>query len=253
MPAARGLFHRAIMESGAHPRGVPRDLAQRFATRLFEGLGLSPGDVAALQAIPHAELFTRVTAAISAMDDPELPRSRGMLLSPVVDGHFLPAHPFDPASPEGRDVPLIIGTNKDEMAWTLVHAPDAGNLAPGELDRRLRGVFGDRTDAVIEAHRQGQPHASEWELLVSDPVRLPQPGQDRPGGDARGSPRARGCGGRRLGRLRTDGVTRPPRYPSLGPVRRGTPRHHDLRRARAADSGLPEHRLALHCVDVRLS
>ncbi len=53
MPSARGLFHRAIIESGAHPRGVPRDLATRFATRLFEGLGLAPGDVAALQAIPH--------------------------------------------------------------------------------------------------------------------------------------------------------------------------------------------------------
>lgn len=167
MPSARGLFHRAIIESGAHPRGVPRDLAIRFTTRLFEGLGLKPGDVQALQAIPHAELFTRVGTAIAAMSDPGLPSSRGMLLSPVVDGHFLPAHPFDPASPGGRDVPLIIGTNKDEMTWTLSHAPDAGTLEPTELPRRLRGVFGDRTDSVIEAHRRNQPAATPWDLLVS--------------------------------------------------------------------------------------
>src|SRR5690606_16270339 len=133
MPAARGLFHRAIVESGAHPRGVDRELANRFAMRLFEGLDLEVGDVAALQAIPHDDLYTRVVAAIADMDDPELPASRGMLLSPVVDGVHLPAHPFDPASSEGRDVPLIIGSNKDEMAWTLSTAKDAGLLSDDDL------------------------------------------------------------------------------------------------------------------------
>ncbi|GMU39858.1 MAG: hypothetical protein AMXMBFR23_07240 [Chloroflexota bacterium] len=166
MPAARGLFHRAIVESGAHPRGVDRELANRFATRLFEGLGLEVGDVAALQSIPHDELYTRVMAAIAAMDDPGLPASRGMLLSPVVDGHHLPAHPFDPASPEGRDVPLIIGSNKDEMAWTLSTAKDAGTLSEDDLVKRLRGVFGDRTEAILGAHRRNSPTLTPWELLV---------------------------------------------------------------------------------------
>ncbi|MCK9495624.1 MAG: carboxylesterase family protein [Dehalococcoidia bacterium] len=167
MPSARGLFHRAIVESGAHPRGVDRTLATHFATRLFEGLGLRVGDVEALQAIPHDELYTRTMAAIAQMDDPELPASRGMLLSPVVDGHYLPAHPLDPASPEGFDVPLIIGTNKDEMAWTLAGAPNAGTLAEEELVGRLRRVFGDRTETVIDAHRRNHPQLTPWELLVS--------------------------------------------------------------------------------------
>lgn len=166
MPSARGLFHRAIVESGAHPRCVDRATAGRLATRIFEGLGLRPGDAEALQAIPPGELHSRVMEVIANVDDPELPASRGMLLSPAVDGHHLPAHPFDPASPWGQDIPMIIGTNKDEMAWTLAAATDAGHVSEEALVNRLRRVFGTRTEAVIEAHRRNGPDLTPWDLLV---------------------------------------------------------------------------------------
>jgi para-nitrobenzyl esterase len=170
MPAARGLFHRAIIESGAHPRAVPRPLASLLARRLFGALGLEAGDVEALQAMPGEELFGRVEHAIGELDDPELPTSdsgRWMTLSPVLNAEHLPAHPFDPASPEGQDVPLIIGTNKDEMALFLAREPGAGHLEEAALVDRLRRVFGDRTEHVIDAHRRARPEETPWDLLVS--------------------------------------------------------------------------------------
>ncbi len=73
MPTAQGLFHRAIIQSGAQTRAVPHDVAARVALRFFEYLGLRPGDVDALQAIPAETLFARSEAFFefgSGSDDP---------------------------------------------------------------------------------------------------------------------------------------------------------------------------------------
>jgi para-nitrobenzyl esterase len=170
MPGARGLFHRAIIESGAHPRAVPRPLAALLALRTFEALGLQVGDIEGLQAIPGEELFSRVEHAIGSINDPDLPASdagRWMTFSPVLNAEHLPAHPFDPASPEGVDVPLMIGTNKDEMALFFSQEPNAGELNEAGLVEKLTPVFGDRTSEVIEAHRRNRPKETPWDLRVS--------------------------------------------------------------------------------------
>ena len=170
MPAATGLFHRAIIESGAHPRAVPRPLASLLARHVFTALDLAVGDIDALQAIPGEELFARVERALAGIDDPDLPAAsagRWMTFSPVLNRTHLPAHPFDPASPEGSDVPLIIGTNKDEMALFHSQLPNAGTLDDRALSDRLRGVFGDGTERVIDAHRRARPRDSTWDHFVS--------------------------------------------------------------------------------------
>ncbi len=170
MPAAKGLFHRGIIESGAHPRGVPAQLAHRFAQGLFEWLGLTPGDLPALQNIPADDLFRETAGYISTAKDAQIPGGLGgrwMMLSPVVDGTFLPAHPFDPASPIGQDIPFIIGTNKDEMALFYAGEENAGNITEEKLIERLQPVLGERTQAVIDIHRRNRPQETPWDLLVS--------------------------------------------------------------------------------------
>jgi para-nitrobenzyl esterase len=90
-----------------------------------------------------------------------------MLLSPVVDGTFLPAHPFDPvAAPEAAQVPMLIGTNKDEAALFLVRQPQAGELTFDQLYERLRPTLGDRSEAIVAVYRQQRPAATAWDLLV---------------------------------------------------------------------------------------
>ncbi len=90
-----------------------------------------------------------------------------MTFSPVLNSEHLPAHPFDPASPEGVDVPLMIGTNKDEMALFFSREANAGELDEVGLVEKLTPVFGERTSEVIEAHRQNRPEETPWDLRVS--------------------------------------------------------------------------------------
>ncbi len=168
MPSAQGLFHRAIIQSGGHPRGIERDLSQRLGQHVFARFALEAGNIDALQRIPAHELVDGVSQMLTDIDDPALPASgRRMLFSPVVDGVLLPAHPFDPASPFSTNVPLIIGSNKDEAAWSLARLPGAGAYDEGTLEAYLARILGDRAPAVLAAHRAAQPEASVWDLLVS--------------------------------------------------------------------------------------
>ena len=169
MPAARGLFHRAIIESGPHPRCIPRDLATRLASKYFEWLGLEVGDVAKLQSLSEREVFNQFGKFISSTDDSLLGGGRAgrWLLSPVVNGNFLPANPFSPASPASFDVPLLIGTNKDEAALFLANEPGIGDINKEQVIERLQGVLGDRAEDVFKLHRRNRPEESLYSTLTA--------------------------------------------------------------------------------------
>jgi para-nitrobenzyl esterase len=88
MPPAKGLFHKAIVQSTVILKGTPRADATKAAEELMAKLGLKSNQVDELQKIPMEKL-------LGTMQTPGQYR-----YSPVVDGRSLPANPFDPASPE---------------------------------------------------------------------------------------------------------------------------------------------------------
>jgi len=88
--------------------------------------------------------------------------------APVVDGHFLPAHPFDPvASPAASGVPIIIGSNADEALLFLMRDPKRNQLTEKELIERVTPIAGEKTDDIIATYRKSRPDASPWDLFVA--------------------------------------------------------------------------------------
>ena len=88
-------------------------------------------------------------------------------LGPVVDGDVLPAHPFDPvAAPSGANVPLLIGTTRDEMTLFLHGSPMLSNLddaAAADLAPNLaQGVT-----ELYPTYRRSRPDATPAELLIA--------------------------------------------------------------------------------------
>ncbi len=107
MPAAKGLFHRAIAESGAALKHIPRQAAARSTKALLDQLGLQAGDIGKLQALPTETI-------LAAMGKLRPPANFG----PVVDGHAIPADPWDPAAPElSADIPFMTGSNLTEITF----------------------------------------------------------------------------------------------------------------------------------------
>jgi para-nitrobenzyl esterase len=160
MPSAEGLFHKAIIQSGPGLTGVEPEDATDYAESLLAELGLEANELDQLQQVPIQEMLD----AISVLSSGEMGG-----LSPVVDGYYLPAHPFDPvAAPTAANVPLIIGTNHDEASFFIMMSGGAAevDMTGSELRERLLVRYGDNTDEIIAAYQSADPEATPWELYI---------------------------------------------------------------------------------------
>src|SRR5262249_25896028 len=93
MPAAKGLFHRAIIESGAVLRLTTHEDAAKQTDLLLAELGLKAGQIRELQSVPMGKLL----AADAAVQKKITLHETGMAANtPMVDGKVIPAHPWDP-------------------------------------------------------------------------------------------------------------------------------------------------------------
>jgi para-nitrobenzyl esterase len=161
MPAAKGLFHKAIIESGAGLKGVAKDLATQDAKEILAELKITKPE--ALQTVP-AE---RIVQAAYTVVKKRGPGAEIRFLAPVVDGDVLPANPFDPAAPSiSAGVPLIIGTNKDEMTLFMAGEPWFGKLTDAQLAVQARATAGPKAEELLAALRKTYPDYSPSYLMA---------------------------------------------------------------------------------------
>jgi para-nitrobenzyl esterase len=160
MPAAKGLFHRAAVQSGPLVKGVPPAVATETAKAVLEALKLGPDRLDELQALSTAQILDAYKQVAAA--------GRMRTFGPVTDGASLPRDPFEPdASPLAAEIPLIIGSNKDEMTLFTANPAlfelDWANL-PAALDGPLHG--GD-VSATVAGFRQERPDASASDIYFA--------------------------------------------------------------------------------------
>jgi para-nitrobenzyl esterase len=159
MPAAHGLFRRAIVQSGADVKGISRDAASQNAERYLARLNLKPEQVDQLQNLPMDQLLK------AANEGSGPPINWG----PVVDGRSLPADPFDPTAPElSGSVPLLIGTVETEVTFfpgqPLEPMDDA--TFHGRMKQLLRTASDADVDRVIAAYRAGRRDRANTDLYL---------------------------------------------------------------------------------------
>jgi para-nitrobenzyl esterase len=154
-PSAKGLFHRAAIQSGSLLRVTPRDRATMLADKLLKQLGLTGKDMAKLQAMPWEQILAAQLALAAA--DPTVD------FSPVLDGEIIPQHPFDPTAPAvSADVPVIISSALEDAALRLTNFDlDEAGLAklaeerfPGhgaEIVKLYRGHYPNKSPYLVQA------------------------------------------------------------------------------------------------------
>jgi para-nitrobenzyl esterase len=171
MPAAKGLFHRAIVESGSILQGVPQENAQKVSAAIVSELGLSPATIGQIQTLPYQQILTAADKVLREWRPkviggiPNFRRISTLLgFGPVVDGKTLPSHPFDPGAPAlSADIPMIVGTTLNEFVTALNH-PELEAMSEPDLQTRVREIYGDRAMSVIGAFRQRTPQAKPFDL-----------------------------------------------------------------------------------------
>lgn len=125
MPSAKGLFRKAIVESGSITSVMDRKYSQRIGRYTVHNLGLSPLNMEGIETVPYEDLLAAGQKAVAqareeAAKDGAVPAN--FLLSilfgtePTVDGVILPAQPGAPESMAlSKDIPVIIGTTWNEF------------------------------------------------------------------------------------------------------------------------------------------
>ena len=154
MPGATGLFHKAIIQSGPGLRGATKADAGKTAQAYLDLLGVK--DAASLAAI-DTETLSRASVKVGD-------RMRGF--TPVVDGVALPRDPFVPDAPAiSADVPVLIGTNKDESTLFMIGDPKFGELTEEDLAKRSKAAAGDKAEALVAELRKVHPDYSPTYLV----------------------------------------------------------------------------------------
>jgi para-nitrobenzyl esterase len=149
-PAAKGLFHRAAVQSGSALRLATREDSAKLSAALLAKLGISKNNVAAIQNVPWQDILIAQTA-VSMQSFAQF--------GPVLDGAYFPHHPFDPAAPpESADVPVIISTMMEDAALRLANF----DLDEAGLHKIVAGRYGDKADAIIAMYRKAWPNKTPY-------------------------------------------------------------------------------------------
>ncbi len=159
MPAARGLFHKAIPQSGACHTGAPVARANRTAERVLSKLRVQAGDAAAIRALTPAQLLTGTLLDDGVTADPEL----GMAYQPVIDGTFVPRAAIEMvADGSASGVAVMVGSTLEEWKLFSLMDPSLAKLDRAGLGARMsRRLTADAADGVIDSYAKARAQRGE--------------------------------------------------------------------------------------------
>ena len=161
MESAKGLFHKAAIQSGPGLAVGRKTTAQAATDKVLAALGVATGDIRALQAIPGPAILEAAAKA------------GGMGFAPILDGVAITRDPFTPDGPPvSADVPILVGWCKDE--WTIFDAnePWFGRMTQADLEARV-APLGEPGQRLLAAFRKAYPTYSPtylWIEMISSRV-----------------------------------------------------------------------------------
>jgi para-nitrobenzyl esterase len=160
-PAARGLFHKAIPQSGSCQAIHDHESAATVTTAILSGLGMATPNVKELREVP-AERLMQVQQAVSM----QLMLTGGSSLlpfQPVVDGALLPRHPMDEIRDGiAKDVRVMVGTTRDEWKLFGFLDPQVRQLDEEKIALRIQKSLPHADGAKIVAGYRAQRPESDW-------------------------------------------------------------------------------------------
>ncbi|MEJ2543334.1 MAG: carboxylesterase family protein, partial [Calditrichaceae bacterium] len=172
MPAAKGLFQKAIIQSGTLLNTMTKEKSQALGLAVLENLGLTPDNVEKLDTIPYMDLVKAGNDAIAKISGPRKPGSPTMFgFAPSADGVVLLQQPFSPGfAGISKHIPLMIGSTLNELMRTFYSEKD---MTLEQAKDSLAKEYGDKTDQYISLFAKAYPDYTPQDLLSIDKVFRP--------------------------------------------------------------------------------
>jgi para-nitrobenzyl esterase len=167
MPAAAGLFHRAIVTSGSFPNTTTPATSQELTAATLSELGLKISEIGELQRVDAARLIAAGDAASRKLMEAARAHGgrsgfgpMGMQFGPVIDGRVLPEAWLSSAPRISAGVPMIIGNVRDEFRPLTLHVEEA------KLAESIPEAHRDKATDIITAMRAAYPNLPATELAA---------------------------------------------------------------------------------------
>lgn len=191
-PSAKGLFHKAIVQSGA-VEGMGMTLlapktTQRVAELTLNNLKLNRRNISKLKTLPYDEIAQASQKALDqTAKEQQIPSVMGngiaLFWAPSVDGDYIPSEPVGENYPAmAKDIPLLIGSNLTE--WNTIYAY-FGDIAKAQTNNhhhwsvtqtqeQLQSRYGKNATAIQQAFARAYPERQPADALFVDSfLRLP--------------------------------------------------------------------------------
>ena len=171
-PAAAGLFHKAIVESGSMLRTMESKYSRRIGIATVEEIGLKPAEFEKIKTVPYEDLLAAGERALARVrKEAEAENAVHSFIfgwAPTVDGDVLPAQPCETASLElSRDIPMIIGTTAQEFCAST-YVPAFRNMDKEKAMEVLEKKYGDRSEEFVKAFEKAYPVYRPADLIDVD-------------------------------------------------------------------------------------
>jgi len=179
MPSAQGLFHKAVVLSGASLYAGDKEHSEGLGEYVLREAGLTRSQVDRLHELRWQDYYAIATRASQRYNADVRDALAGMRrgFSPVVDGHYLPQHPYYPEpTPLAADIPMLICSTSNEMSPSR----DNAALENVTLDQVVDNIreragfgagFGDRSRSVVDAYVKAFPDKKPveiWSMISSN-------------------------------------------------------------------------------------
>jgi para-nitrobenzyl esterase len=156
MPAANGLFHKAVIQSGAGLRAGTKEDAADTVSEFIIGLGIS------------ASIAAEQLPTLSTEDILSVAREMGAnKFRPSIDDKYITRHPFDPDAPaQSANIPIMIGFTKDEQTLYNVGNPEWVNTTDAQVLEAANRAIPGKGKEIAAAFKAAYPdYAPNYQLM----------------------------------------------------------------------------------------
>lgn len=165
IPLANGLFHKAIIESGAtNPIAYEPESARKGASKFMKKLGTNEDDINSLRDVPLEKLLTIQKKIAGAVFD-----LKNNPFRPFIDGEIIPEQPIDNISKgNSAKVPIIIGYNSEELGMVSDLLKNSNQVKRKLIIKFLKSQFDKNGISKEEFEELIQIYTIETKLIYPE-------------------------------------------------------------------------------------
>lgn len=168
---ARGLFHKAIAQSGAAHIGYDRERAARVGHAVLAHLGLAAHEAAKAAELPYGALVgAQIAVQADAREGKDGRKLGAMPFQPTIDGQILEGPPIAAIrNGAAAGIALLTGTTREE--WKLFSAPNPATrlMSAKKFAARIERLAGEDAPAMLAAYDDGSVF-ERFNAMMTDKV-----------------------------------------------------------------------------------